>query len=669
MRISAPVFYNPSAQSTALTPEPSPETDPRSPQFGGKRRPKAWQISTPDQLSLSIRPTADNAGSEVTLQAPPGMAPTHMRSRWQYWHPHPDTPLGTSRLYWTRNYIGTDEAFYKAGYRWGVSLGGSLDAFKHSALYLPGNRINLPNGKYLIAIRQDDQARKELVIGKEDRGSDQRVLEAFHQGKAPETNQRNELLGVSNHSMLISRGQPYNPETSNPFEFSAAFGGEAEVFANRIRVINDQTGQLFGPNGLVKPPSEATKEEDRTIKQPDIDLDKAAALKDAKDTLEAMELNGGDPIRTVKVEFFNDAPAPKDLKAPRTLTLPGISSTRLQQYLSEPRIQGMLDELAHDPKMQDRLIGGLAQNGDYRFAVLDLRNRLITQGNLKPLQATQLAVELLESPEALGLFETQSPYFLAGLTDNTKRKLLAAYNRISPKKRPQPRQLIQSLKHHPEVLRFLMGQRVPGPAMRQVVGDVEAASQVAGLVQSIFNTALSEAPLGPEELVQLEGTDPEMMGNVSTSGRRLKDIGEKVNKKGASAVMLFLQKNPFNGTGLSVDKLPDNLARIRHLQEQGVTVYCDPGFRNNKALTYLTNLYAFAHAPTTSQDAVIRQDIENLLGAYGVDAKDLHAFVREKFEKRWVNKQIVAAYAQQDKAFYRFLEDLGWILNQPLASY
>lgn len=667
MRILAPVLNSPVA--TGLRPNVATKIDPRPLQFEASRRPKAWQISTPDQLSLSVRPTADDTGAEVTLKASPDLDPSHMRSRWHYWHPHPDTPLGTSRLYWTRNYIGTDEAFYNQGYRWGVSLGGSLEAFKHSALYLPGNRINLPNGKYLIAIRQDDQDHKELVIGKEDRGADQRVLEALHQGKAPQTNQRNELLGVSNHSMLISRGQPYTPETSNPFEFSAAFGGEAEVFANRIRVINDQTGQLFGPNGLVKPPAEATQEEDRTIKQPNIDLDKAAALKDAKDTLETMGLNGGEPIRTVKVEFFNNAPPAKTLRAPRTLTLPGISAARLQQYLSEPRIQGLLDELAHDPKMQDRLVTGLARNGDYRFAVLDLRQRLITQGNLKPLQATQLVVELLEAPEALGLFETQSPYFLAGLTDNTKRKLLAAYNRLSPKKRPQPRQLIQSLKHHPDVLRFLMGQRVPGPAMRQVVGDVEAASQVAGLVQSIFNTALSDAPLGPEDLVQLEGTDPELMGNVSTSGRRLKDIAEKVSKKGASAVMLFLQKNPFNGTGLSVDKLPDNLARIRRLHQQGVTVYCDPGFRHNKALTYLTNLYAFAHAPTTSQDAVIRQDMENLLGAYGVNAKELHAFVREKFEKRWVNKQIVAAYAQQNKAFYRFLEDLGWILNQPLASY
>ncbi len=629
------------------------------PRFAGSRT-----VTTPARYEITVTPPdAGKKKTRVHVAADQVSPASRMSSEWHYWAPRPGQNLGPGRLYWTRFYIGTDPDFYNQGLRWGVSMGGTAQEFRRSALYLPGGGINLPNGKYMIAIRQNAAGKKEVVIGKEDRGCDKRVLNALHQGLRPETNQFDEILGVSNHSMLISRGKPYEPGSSDSDEFSAAFAGEIEVVNHRINTINDQTGQIFGPNGLVKPPSEAAIPADLAMKQPGYEEGKSAALKNARDTL--AQITGDDDIRLVKVTFVNDGLDEASLRQPRDLGLKKIDAAALAAILEEPEIQGLFDQLVNDPEAQMRLVEGLARHGELRYAVQDLRHKLVERGTLKPEQATSLAVEVLSTPEAMGLFMPASPAFIPGLSDNTKRKLVTAYNRMDPETRPEFRKLVRDLKGRRNLVRFLTGQRIPGSLFRLALPEPERADKAAGLVKHIFDTALV---LSKEEPHDLSGTHVTLIGHVGTAGKQLRELESKARRHGGKGMTVVIQNNPFNGSILKMEALRDNIARLKRLQQRGVTVYASPDFKTNRAYEYLTDLFVFAHPPMTGEDAVERQDTRHLLKAYGVDPDALHAFARARFKKRWANNQIVAAYALQDKAFRRFLRDVDWSVSLPLAT-
>jgi hypothetical protein len=636
------------------------------PRFGKEKASvETVPVVTPGQFEITAAPTRKGKKSVITVAADKVAFSTHMSSEWSYWYPHKTVPLGENKLYWTKNYIGTDAQFYKKGYRWGVSLGGTPETFKRSALYMPGGGINLPNGKYLVAIKADDKGKKEVILGKEDRPAGDRVIKAFKAGQLPETNQFKEIMGVSNHSMLISRGQPFDP--SKPYQFSTVFAGEVEILDHQVNAMNDQTGQIFGPNGLIAPPNGSNPGTDLVVKQKGYELDKSASLKSAMETL--YTLTGHEGIRLIKVRFFDDTPPAEDLKQPRSVKLKRKAADAVITHLAEPRRQAMLDQLQLDPAKQIRFMKALGKNTDFRYGVLDLKDDLTARGTLKPEQATSLAVELMESPEALGLFLPESPYFIAGLSDNTKRKLVTAYNEMPTEERPEFRQLVRTLKQHGNLIRLMIGQRVPGSAFPRILEDIPAADRAAKTVQNIFNNASTLASTNPADVAQLEDTDPELIGNISTAKKRIGELEEKADKKGADRITVVIEKNPFNGTGLTVDDLPRNIRHLRKLHEDGVKVYVDPAFKTNKALEYLTDLYAFAHAPQTRKDAVVLHDMKTLLGAYDVNADDLHTFAQERFKKRWANMHIVTAYALKEKPFRRFLNDLNWVLTLPVATH
>jgi hypothetical protein len=624
-------------------------------------------IETPQKLTIKLHPVSCKKAQVIFDRHQVSPAPS-FKPQWVYWYPHKDTPLGHKRLYWTKNYIGTDADFYNAGYRWGVSIGGNHQEFKHSSLYLPGGGINLPNGKYLIAIRESSQGNREIVLGKESRGIDKRLLPQFHQGVMPEANYRNEVLGVSNHSMLISRGKPYDSAQSNPDDYSASFAGEVEIVDHRINVINDQTGQLFGPPGLIKPPSPSITDTDATEEQPTYELDKSAALKYAKETL--AEITGNPDMRLVKVLFINQVnhnPPPSEDSL--MLKLHQKRAEKLTQIIQQNGVQGLFDQLQSEPTAQKRLFEVLSKNSDSVYAVLDLRDKLIEGGTLKPLQGAGLAVELLETPEAIGLFNPDSSSFIPSLSDNTKRKLITAYNKLDPDQRPDLNTVISFFKAQPQLIRFLSGQRTPGGFLKAVLLNPQKTGEVVTLVEKMFNTASINTNAKDEGLIPLEGDDPELIGHVSTSAKRIKDISKKAKRVGADNLTVLIQNNPFNGTRMDLSQLQHNIRQIQKLQDKGVTIYGDSRFRTNRAMMYLTDLYAYAHPTVTAEDATILQDMKRLFKVYGVDSDDLHKFARDRFKERWGNTHIVAAYALKNKSFKRLLEDLNWVVNLPLATY
>lgn len=621
-------------------------------------------VRTPASYEITVTPPPEGKKkTRVSVNAENVEPAAQMSSEWHYWAPRPGVALPPGRLYWTKFYIGTDERFYNEGFRWGVSLGGSKEEFRRSALFMPGGGINLPNGKYMIAIRQNAAGKKEVVLGKEDRGCDKRVLSAFHQGVRPETNQLDEILGVSNHSMLISRGRPYVPDSSDPDDFSAAFAGEIEILNHRINTINDQTGQIFGPNGLIKPPSEAGIPGDLAMKQPDYEDGKSAALKAARETL--AEITGQDDLRLVKVKFVNDGLKADELHQPRESRIKKIDAAALADILEEPEIQSLFDQLINEPQDQMRLVTALARQGEMRLAVLDLRHKLVERGTLKPEQGTALALELLENPQALGLFMPESPAYIPGLSDNTKRKLVTAYNAMAPESRPDFNDLVLDLKQRRNLLRFLTGQRVPGSLFKLILPNLDRTDQTAGLVKHTLETALAQSK---EEPLDLSGTNAALVAHVATAGRQIRDLERQARKNGAESITVVIQNNPFNGSILKMDDLQDNLKVLRRLQKGGAKIYAGPDFKRNRAYEYLNDLFVFAHPPLTSEDAVDRQDMRRVLDAYGVDTDALHAFARGRFRKRWANNQIVVTHAMQDKNFRRFLRDVDWSVSLPLAT-
>lgn len=630
--------------------------------FAGQK-PVPAKLTTPARFEIKVEPSKKGRKAIVSINPQQVQPASHMSAEWHYWVPPLDTQLPKPKIYWTKLYIGTDEKFYKQGYRWGISIGGTPEEFKRSALYLPEGGINLPNGKYMIAIRQNQAGKKEVVIGKEDRGTDKRTLDAFAKGIKPVTNQFNEVLGVSNHSMLISRGKPYVPGVSDPDDYSAAFAGEIEIINHRINTMNDQTGQIFGPNGLIAPPDKADLVKDMAMKQPDYEDGKSAALKAAHDTL--MEITGNPDIRMVKVKFFNDGLSAAALQQPQALKIKAAKAASLETILKEPSMQALFDQFINEPEKQARLLKAFAQHGEFRYAAMDLQKKLVDRGTLKPEQGAALALELLDSPDAMSLFLPESPYFIAGLSDNTKRKLLSAYNAMPKEDRPEFRKLLLTLKQHRNLVKALAGQRVPGSMFRAVLQELDTSDKTSGLVQSLFNTAMTLPEIEPYDL---SGTDAMLIGHISLAGKVISDLEKRAKKHKRKELTVILQNNPFNGGIVSLGKLRPHIERLRQLQEQGITIYASPAFKTNRAYDYLKDLFVFAHSPMTSEDAVDRNDIQGLLTVYGVNTKSLHTFAQERFRKRWGNNQIITAYALKDPAFKAFLEDLNWIVNLPIAS-
>lgn len=632
-----------------------------------KPRGRAPMVTTPGGYQVSLAPSRRNR-EEVTVKLTPTkqqFAPA-MASTWNYWAPTKTTPLGRVKSYWTRTYIGTDAGFYQAGYRWGVSLGGTRDTFKYSALYRPEGGINLPNGKYLVAIKRTGQGHVEVVVGKEARGIHQRILPELHNGKAPDTNQFREILGVSNHSMLISRGQPYDNKTPRPDDFAALFAGEFEVVNHQIEALNDQTGQLFGPAGIVKPPHEAQLPADKADQQPAYEDDKSAALVEAKRLLE--EITGGKDIRLIKVRFFNSAPPVKQLLKSRVVSIPKSQAEAVKAMLQEPSVQSLIDGFDADPERQVRLIQGLSKNGDQRQAILDLIDTLTTAGTLKSEQATKLALELFDEPRAMGFFHPQSPFYLARISDNTKRKLVAAYNR---EKRDHPdsfTDFVKTLRKNPHLERFLVGQRVPVKLFRSLLPNVARAEGITEVVQAIFNFNGAIRQQFKDETLDLTNAEPERAGLINASTCRLKTFEERATRKNAPKLTLFLDHDPFGGQNLQTDSLLKSLKILKRLQKKGIPIYRNIESNHNATLGFLTDLYAHAHPPATTVDAVTRDQMQMLLGTYEVKDTDLYAFTRERFSDRWANKQILAAFAMESKPFRRFLQDLHWYLSLPTAT-
>lgn len=255
------------------------------------------------------------------------------------------------------------------------------------------------------------------------------------------------------------------------------------------------------------------------------------------------------------------------------------------------------------------------------------------------------------------------------MSENTKRKLLKAFNALSPEEKPSFKALILNLQQHPNLILFSKGQRVPGSSLKNILLNMNKADNLATMVHHIFTSSANSNPTDVAEPVHLEETDPEVINHISTSAKRIRQIKDKAHHKGANKITVFISKNPFNGTGLALSELPKNIKALRELHAQGVTMYCDPSFKNNKAMAHPSDLYAFAHAPATSGDAVIIQEVKNLLAAYKVDIEDLQQFARKRFEKRWGNLHIVNAYAIENSNFKRFLKDLDFMISLPVALH
>jgi hypothetical protein len=623
-------------------------------------------IKTPKQFAIQSSPTADGKlavrvlADQVQFSAP--LAPAYV-----LWEPDAQFVQQPARRLWTKKYIGTDAAFYKAGYRWGVSIGNSPESFRQSPLYRTGGGINLPDGKYVFGIRANAKGATEVVIGKEDRGIDKRLLTAFAAGELPESQYGKELLGVANHSMLISRGKPF--DAKHPDGFSTIFCGELGVEDFRITSINDQSGQFFGPNGLTEPlsPGQEPAPEQKLMKQPDYEDVKSHALVAARQVIES--ITGHTGIHLVKVVFEPAAPPQDELRQPRETLVKASQGVELMAALKEPAVQQVLDMLDVDPEAQVRFVKGLAAHGRYRQPVLALTQQLIALETLKPEQAAKLAVELLTEPEGLGLFVPGHPIYLSELSDNTKRKLLAAYNKLDLSKDQPLKKLIPAIRnHHPVVLHFLVGRRIAGGFLKQALSGLKEASDSIKATLALFKWG------DPGHRVERRQSPPALAEDhtvcllrVSRSDWQIRQVEKAIRKYPDRPMSLVLLTNPFNGQE-DGKQLADNIQRLKQLEKQGVTVFRSPEAQDGEGLAFMTHLFAYVHAPTSAEAMYRRERMFGLLSRYGVDTEAMGTFVREKFRDRWPNDLIVAAYGQHHAGFRHLLKDMAWFRDLPALS-
>lgn len=652
--------------------------------FGGKKAdkaknaektdlevPKDFSVTTAKQFEISLQKRPDKKtrvevnGDKVTFSNP-------LTAKYHLWQPpEGKTPTTPNRL-WTKRYIGTDAGFYKAGYRWGVSLGGTPEEFKKSSLYLPGGGINLPDGKYVVGLRADAEGKIEVVIGKEERGIDQRVIADFKDGKKPEANGRKEILNVANHSMLISRGQPFESGKGNEDKFSAYFAGEVNVEDFQFNAINDQSGQFFGPNGLTSPTKTGQEPTDneKFMKQPDYEKQKTNALEFAKATLESItgQKDRQQDIHMVKVEFVRDAAPLDELKLPRETKIKASQTEKLVTYLKEKPVQDLVDMFETEPEDQLRLLEALAKNGKQHNVILNLTQQMVIKGTMKPEQAAKLALELFVMPQAVEMFLPDSPLFIPGVTDNSKRKLIAGYNALGLESEQPLPEFVKSLKNeHPIILQFLMGRRMAGGYVKLALSNLKDAAKAIFSTLSLFKFADKPATiLAPK--ATLAGDNPKFIWRLESSLKPL-EKQLKADSDENSPTEIVILNNPFDGkTEVATAALQDNVKRLRELSTEGATVYRTENTNIDRAVDYLTNLFAYAYEPQTAQTQLFQKEIQSLLNGYGVDAQELRSFAKDKFQGRWSNDQIVAAYAQEHKAFRSLLNDLAWFRDLPTLN-
>lgn len=617
---------------------------------------------TPSNLTLNVE-TETNGQSRIDIETDKADFSSPYAPSYLFWMPDEQERLkiGAPKPLWTKEYIGTDKAFYKAGYRWGVSMGNSHEAFKQSDLYSPDGGINLPNGRYMIVIKTDESGNvSDVVIGQQDRGIDKRVIEAFKSGEKPVTNSGKEILDVSNHSMLVSRGNPFDIEKSNHQDYSSVFAGEIGVVNNKISFINDQSGQFFGPNGLVAPtadPENITKEA-KVMKQDDYDQIKSNALFYAKNALE--DITGQSDINIVKVEFLVDGLSEDEFRQTRSVTLDDSMAASVEACLKQPSVQALFDAFAHEPDKQLRLIESLSKNGDQQRAIFALTAQLENNGTLKDVQAQKLALELFETPEAIGLYLPESDLYIEKVSENSKRKLLASYNKMPQDERPDFPAFVRDLKNHPAFVSFLVGRRVSGGFLKATVAQLDVASKIAGKVMSLFNKPVKL----PDYMMPELGEDTRYLHNLTRAGKEIKAITEAVKKDASGEMDVILNNDPFRGFhNANSESLHKNIKALKKLQANGVDVYRRNKAFPEEALSYMTNLYAHAFPPTNANHARLQQEMNTLLKTYDIDTSELFAYVQKRFANRWSNDQIIAGYATESKPFRQLVNDLSWFQN------
>ncbi|MBY0404584.1 MAG: hypothetical protein K2X66_11845, partial [Cyanobacteria bacterium] len=529
---------------------------------------------------------------------------TPLSPQYFLWQPPAGKQPIPPRLLWTKRYIGCDPGFYAQGYRWGVSLGNSPETFKKSALYLENGGINLPDGKYVIAIRANAQGVTDIVLGKEERGIDLRVISEFKAGKRPVTTHGKEILNVANHSMLISRGQPYDPKTSNPEEFSAYFAGEIGIDDYKINYINDQTGQLFGPNGLIQPLKEGDTNavSDQFMKQKDYEDRKLGALEFARTKIE--EITGQKDIHLIKVEFVKDNTPESQLKKLRQLNLKAERAEQLASLLQDSKVQaqiyGLIDAFDREPQEQIRLIKALSKHGDtHAEKIFALTNDLIQQGLLKPEQASKLALELFVEPEGLKLFKKASSLNLSGISENTKRKLLAAYNKLGLKEEISVSELASKMKEeHPGLIKFLIGRRLAGGYVKLALSNLEKAAQSALATLNLLKWG--DKRYGAKTPLTPLGDCPEFIWKVETSTEKLNALQKSYLKNPLQHLELLLLRNPFE---IGPQEHPaqfakvfrKNLATLQKIQKKGATLLRLDTQPIDRQLGFIANLFVYAH--------------------------------------------------------------------------
>ena len=621
--------------------------------FGGNP-----EITTPKGFTVQVEPPADSSqkgarstvrveGDQVTFSRP-------LEARYQYWLPQPGEIREDLAPLWTHDYVGTHEGFYNAGYRWGVVLDDVLMTKPN------GKRgVNLPDGKYMIAIKQQAGGRSEVVIGLQDRGIDQAVLSAFDAGNPPA---EKASLKVSNHTMLITRGKPV--DWDNPDAIATVFCGEIDVRDNRIEAANDQSGQFFGPKGLTQPlkPGEEAPADSRVMKNPAYDQIKSTALLHATQVLEA--LTGQSDIRMVKVAFVDDNPPDAELRTPRTLDLKPRHANKLTKYLVEPAMQTLVDQFDNDPKAQTRLLKALGKNGKYRHAILELCTQLQNQGTLKPEQAPKLTLELLQTPDAIGLFLPQSPLYLPQLSDNTRRKVAAAYNKLfADTKNPKGfSEFVQEIRQYPSMISFLTGRRVAGGFIKGALDDMGGMTDAITLLGDLLRTI--NAP--PAQERQTVKHPLNVLFTLHNAGKQIGNIEKRLKKRDPVREPVIVYNNPFELPVLSAQpKLAKNIARLRKLEERGVPVSRLPASTPETLVDYLSALYTLAGEPRTAVDAIQQQQMEAVLASYGVDPDALLSFAQDKFSNRWSNDLILTTLADHDPTFSKLVDDLTWFYGLP----